>query len=183
MRYCLLLPLLAVLFSGCSEANDKMTVEEKVMTNAFAGFVSAGTYDSVCGGKKLSVTDAKKNPAFALYMGNRQLFGARMGALWKARHPEGTPEQGLVSLIQTERSIAAKIAATLKEKGCDSAEGQDGKRMFELYSQAHPAKINAMLDQSIVKDGGKVTPPPTPEKKAGKDDDGAGKSAPAAAKQ
>ena len=84
-----MLPILALLFAGCSEAKDKMTVEEEIMTNAFTGFVAAGTYDTVCGDKKLAVTDVKKNPDFTIYFGNRQLFGARMGTLWKVRHPRG----------------------------------------------------------------------------------------------
>ena len=137
-----------------------MTVEEEIMTKAFAGFVSVATYDSVCGGKKLAVTkNPEKNPAFVTYMGNRQLFGARMGTLWKMRHPKGTVEEGLASLISTDRAIGAKIAATLNEKGCESDEAMEGKKMFLLYTKTHPAQINDMLDNAIVKQGGKITPP------------------------
>lgn len=158
MRVFLFLPVLALLFAGCSKANEKMTVEEEIVTNAFTGFVAADTYDSVCGGKKLADHDLKKNKAFEYYMGNRQLFGSRLGTLWKIRHPDGTMEQAIASLVATEKNIAGKITATLKEKGCGSEPGQQGKQMYDLYTKTHPAKINDMLDKSIVKAGGKVTP-------------------------
>lgn len=149
------------MFAACSKAAEEMTVEEKVMTNAFSGFVAAGTYDSVCGGKKLAETDVKKNPDFAIYFGNRQLFGGRMGTLWKLRHKDGTPEQGIASLVATERSIAEKIAKVLKDQGCESEAGKQGKTMYDLYTKTHPAKLNAMFDKTIEKSGGKVTPPGT----------------------
>lgn len=158
MRILLIAPLLVLALTACSKP-QKMTVEEQIITNAFAGYVSAGSYDSVCNGSKLVKSDIKKNPDLANYMGNRQLFGARMGMLWKLRNPKGTVEEGVNSLKVVEKNIDAKVEKSLKDNGCDSEVGKEAKKMFELYTKTHPALISNLLDKTIVAQGGKVTPP------------------------
>lgn len=158
MRILFLLSILVVSLAACSKPKE-MTIEEQTMTNAFAGYISAGTYDRVCNGQKLANTNIKENPEFAMYMGNRQLFGARMGMLWKLRHPKGTVEEGVASLIAAEKNIDEKVEQVLKEKGCDSEAGKQAKQMYELYTKAHPAIVSSLLDKMITDQGGEVTPP------------------------
>lgn len=158
MRIFLVASIAILVLTACSKP-EEMSVEEQIMVNAFAGYVSAGTYDRVCNGAKLANTDVKKNPEFAIYMGNRQLFGARMGVLWKMRNPEGTLEEGVKSLVSAEKNIDKKVEKSLKDNGCDSEAGQQGKKMYDLYTKTHPAVISGLLDKTITDQGGKITPP------------------------
>ncbi len=156
LRYFIfLLPLLS---AACSDPKPKSTVEEKVISQAFTGFVLAGVYDRVCNGDKLAKFDAK-NPEHVNFMGNRQMFGARMGLLFKVRNPDAPLKMAVDALLDAEKSIARKAEESLKAKGCDSEAGQAAQKIYTLYTKSHPAQINEFIDKDIIKNGGTVTPP------------------------
>jgi hypothetical protein len=61
-------------------------------------------------------------------------------------------------MLAVRKKISESIKASLKEKGCDSEDGKKAAKTLTLYSTTHPAIIYSLIDKTILKQGGTITP-------------------------
>lgn len=147
------------LIPACAKANES-TIEQNVMMKAFSGYVLSLTWDEVCNG-----TDPKSRfenfskSENTMLLGNRQLFGARLGGVLHVQNPDKSVDEIVQHMTGMEKTIADNARAKLNAEGCSGATAQAGAKTYMLFSKSHPAQINAFMDKSITDAGGKVTSP------------------------
>lgn len=142
-----------------AQAQAASSIEEKLTLKAFLNYEAALQYDEACNNNAPKTRydfDKKEN---VLRQGNEQMLASRMGLLFQNRTPNITVDQGVKKLTDISKNSGTHIAKLLKEKGCNSPEGQLAKKSLQLYTTVHPQLIHSMLDKEIIKQGGNITPP------------------------
>lgn len=188
LRAGLLALLLAVPLAACErpapedEVEAEPTIEETVILQAFAHFVSVQAYDEVCLEGSLR-SMSPENPRLVVYLGNTEMLAARAGGVWRDRHPEGTVDDGVGSLMRFQQGIIARMTDRLRAEGCESEAGEDVAKAWELYTTIHPAILYGMLNREIEQRGGTVTAPESAREAEGAEgaEDAAGADGAAAA--
>lgn len=149
--------ILIFFLSGCERASA-ITTEEKVMIKGLSGYVIGLAWDEICNGTnpQSRYEDFTKKENVNL-IGNRQLFGARLGGVLHVRHPKKSADEILLILNNMEKSIDQKARQKLKGEGCGGETAKAASKTYLLFSSTHPAVINKFMDKSIVDAGGTVT--------------------------
>lgn len=147
--------------AGCSQPAP--TVEEKILMKGFASYVAALTFDEVCNGTDPKARYDFKQKNHLMLMGNQQMLVARIGGLWYLRHRKKSINEGVAHLFAVQRRLEAKTKKIWKLEGCDSEKAQAAAKAYRLYSETSPAVVMALIDRTIKKEGGTVTPPEATE--------------------
>lgn len=152
-----ILLLSSVLFSvvalgACSP--EPVSIEEKVLMESFSGLSAAQAYDHLCQKDSLQRLP-QTDPKMANLMGNTQMLAYRISGFMRERRPDDTVDDAVKRLQDTQKLFAAKAEAALKNDGCDSPAGKAGLNSFTLYTSNQPGVVHQLVDQEVIKRGGK----------------------------
>lgn len=166
MKYFLITLVILLTHTSSAKAAAKLTVEEEIVTRAFAALTIAGIYDKICNESQTQKADPMTSESVNFY-GNMQMLAARMGGLWHVKNPQAPVDDGLKFLQTVQKKIEDSVEDKLQKSGCQSADGDEAKKAFTLITQTHPGVLYNILDKSITDKGGTITPPeqPATEKK------------------
>lgn len=166
MKHFVIALVILITSISSAKAAAQLTIEEEIITKAFAALTIAGIYDKICNESKTQKADPMTGESVNFY-GNMQMLAARMGGLWHIKNPQASVDDGLKFLQTVQKKIEDSVEGTLQKSGCQSAEGDEAKKAFTLITQTHPGVLYNILDKSITDKGGTITPPeqPSAEKK------------------
>lgn len=156
MNFFIFLFLTLLIIPFYSQARMPSSPQEVVIFKNFAGFFSAKMYDKICNGHSGNYHNDLSNSKNVNIVGNEQMLSARIGGVIKIMNPEFSADQVIKIMISMKDDFSKKSEKMLRERGCDSDEAKKLSIGYRIFSEYHPAKVHALIDSSIKKEGGTV---------------------------
>lgn len=130
----------------------QITVEERVLNQAFVSYVRLGVYDKICLASRIGQRDLM-DPLSANYFGNMKVIKDRLRAVLKVRSPDSDIEE---SLYETQKKIEGDTYNILRGS-CSSALAKEIAPAEQYFTLNSPEIISQKIDEAVVRSGGKVT--------------------------